>query len=112
MSTINTNNADLSTRMERLASGLKINSGKDDPAGLIASENLRSQAKGMQQVLDDTNAVQVALENVAASESAIRDADFASEAAALTRAQILVQANMAVLSMANSAPQTVLALLK
>ncbi|MDD4891906.1 MAG: flagellin, partial [Phycisphaerae bacterium] len=64
-------------------------------------------------VLDpNVNALQVALENVTASESAIRDADFASETAAMTRAQILVQANTAVLSMANAAPQSVLQLLK
>jgi flagellin len=59
----------------------------------------------------NTNSLSVALENVTASESAIRDADFASETAALTRAQILVQANTSVLSQANSSPQSVLSLL-
>lgn len=39
------NNDTLSTSLERLSTGLKINRGKDDPAGLIASENLRSEAK-------------------------------------------------------------------
>jgi flagellin len=48
---------------------------------------------------------------VTASESAIRDADFAEETAALTRAQILVQANTSVLASANASPQNVLALL-
>jgi flagellin len=63
-------------------------------------------------VLDaNVNSLNVALENVTASESQIRDADFASETAALTRAQILVQANTSVLSQANSAPQSVLTLL-
>lgn len=57
------------------------------------------------------NSLGVTLENVTASESAIRDADFAAETSALTRAQILVQANTSVLSMANSMPQSVLALL-
>ena len=57
------------------------------------------------------NALQIALENTAAAESAIRDADFAVETAALTRAQILVQASTATLQMANAQPQTVLALL-
>jgi len=57
------------------------------------------------------NSLNVALENVTASESAIRDADFAEETAALTRSQILVQAGMSVLSIANSSPQNVLALL-
>ena len=60
----------------------------------------------------NSNSLSVALENVTASESAIRDADFASETAALTRAQILVQANTSVLAQANAAPQQVLALLQ
>jgi flagellin len=58
------------------------------------------------------NSLSVALENVTASESAIRDADFASETAALTRSQILVQATTSVLSQANVSPQNVLALLQ
>ncbi len=37
------NNSTLSTALERLSTGLKINRGKDDPAGLIASENLRAE---------------------------------------------------------------------
>ncbi len=58
------------------------------------------------------NSLSVALENVTASESDIRDADFASETAAMTRAQILVQATTSVLAQANASPQNVLALLK
>ena len=52
------------------------------------------------------------MENVTASESNIRDADFAAETAALTRAQILVQANTSILQQANSSPQSVLSLLQ
>ncbi len=37
------NNLNLNTSLQRLATGLRINRGKDDPAGLIASENLRSE---------------------------------------------------------------------
>ena len=58
------------------------------------------------------NSLSIALENVTASESSIRDADFAEETAALTRAQILVQANTSVLAQANATPQNVLALLQ
>jgi flagellin len=58
------------------------------------------------------NSLNVALENVTASESTIRDADFAEETAALTRAQILTQAGTSVLSTANSTPQSVLSLLQ
>ena len=53
----------------------------------------------------------VALENTTAAESVIRDADFASETASLTRNQILVQASTNILSLANQQPQQVLALL-
>ncbi len=57
------------------------------------------------------NSLNVALENVSSSESAIQDTDFASETANLTRNQILVQAASSVLQQANSAPQSVLKLL-
>ena len=53
----------------------------------------------------------VAVENSTAAESVIRDADFARETAGLTRNQILVQASTNVLSLANSQPQSALALL-
>jgi len=57
------------------------------------------------------NSLNVALENVSSSESAIRDTDFASETSNLTRNQILVQAATSVLSQANQSPQAVLKLL-
>jgi flagellin len=52
------------------------------------------------------------LTNLAASESRIRDADLAMEAANLTKAQILQQAGVAALAQANSAPQAILSLLR
>jgi flagellin len=58
------------------------------------------------------NSQQIALENVTASESNIRDADFAQETAELTRDQILTQAGTSVLATANSSPQQVLSLLR
>jgi len=51
-------------------------------------------------------------ENMSASRSRIQDADFAKETAAMTRGQILQQAGTAILSQANSAPQSVLSLLR
>ncbi len=57
------------------------------------------------------NSLNVALENVSSSNSAIRDTDFASETSNLTRNQILVQAATSVLSQANQSPQSVLKLL-
>jgi flagellin len=60
----------------------------------------------------NVNSLNVALENVTASESSIRDADFAAETSNLTRAQILTQAGTSVLATANSTPQSVLTLLQ
>lgn len=54
----------------------------------------------------------ISLENTAAAESSIRDTDFASETASLTRQQILAQAATQALSIANAQPQSVLALLQ
>lgn len=57
------------------------------------------------------NSLNVALENVTAAESAIRDADFARETSRLTRAQILVSSSTSVLQLANAQPRNALALL-
>jgi flagellin len=50
--------------------------------------------------------------NFSSAESGIRDADVATEAANLTKAQVLEQASVAAMAQANSAPQAILALLK
>ena len=50
-------------------------------------------------------------QNIQAAESSIRDADFAAETAAFTRAQILVQSGTAMLAQANAVSQNVLSLL-
>jgi flagellin len=54
----------------------------------------------------------VARENLAATESTIRDTDVAAEMTNFTKQQILQQAGMSVLSQANAAPQSVLSLLR
>ena len=41
-SRLQNSNQDLQTALTRLSTGLRINTGADDPAGLIASEALRS----------------------------------------------------------------------
>jgi flagellin len=51
-------------------------------------------------------------ENVSAARSRIRDVDFASETAEMTKSNILQQAGVAMLSQANSLPQAVLSLLQ
>ena len=97
-----------------LVGGNTIQAQKVLKAAIDQVATLRGRLGAFQKdILDtNTNSLSVALENVTSSESAIRDADFASETAALTRAQILVQANTSVLAQANSAPQNVLSLLR
>ncbi|MEY4591901.1 MAG: hypothetical protein RIR18_796 [Pseudomonadota bacterium] len=56
--------------------------------------------------------LQISQENQASAASRIMDADYAAETASLTRAQILQQAGTAMLSQANSLPNSVLSLLK
>jgi len=56
--------------------------------------------------------LQVSSENVAAARGRIMDADFATETANLSRAQILQQAGTAMLAQANQMPQQVLQLLR
>lgn len=56
--------------------------------------------------------LQTTSENLSASRSRIQDTDFAAETAALTRAQILQQAGVAMLAQANALPNNVLSLLR
>lgn len=73
----------------------------------------RAELGAIQNRLDSTMAnLSNVSENVSAARSRIRDADFAAETAALTRAQILQQAGVAMLAQANAQPQTVLSLLQ
>jgi flagellin len=58
------------------------------------------------------NNLQVTTENLAASESRIRDTDYASEMVTFTGQQILSQAGTAMLGQANQVPQSVLSLLR
>jgi flagellin len=82
-------------------------------AALTSVSNLRSTFGAIQNRFESTIANLTAIsENLSASRSRIQDADFAAETAALTRAQILQQAGVAILAQANAAPQTVLALLQ
>lgn len=59
-----------------------------------------------------TNSLRVALENMSAADSQIRDLDMASEVISLTKFQILQQASNAMLAQANASSQNVLQLLK
>jgi flagellin len=75
---------------------------------------LRGRLGAFQRNILDPNARSLtsSLENLTASNSAIRDADFASETAGLTRAQILSQSGTTVLQLANASSQSVLQLLQ
>ena len=57
------------------------------------------------------NNLQVAVENTSAANSRIVDVDVAAETANMTRAQILTQAGVSILSQANQSPQLALKLL-
>src|SRR3954470_15317449 len=61
---LNSINMDLSKRIEKLSSGLRINRAGDDAAGLTISEKLRGQTKGLNQAVknaqDGINMIQTA----------------------------------------------------
>ena len=83
----------------------------DDALNNIA--NQRGNLGAIQNRLDSTisNLGSVA-ENLTAANSRILDADFASETAAMTKAQVMSQAGTAMLAQANQLPQSVLSLLQ
>src|SRR5690606_12624644 len=77
-----------------------------------AVSSVRSELGAKQNRLEHTIAnLSVAVENLSASESRIRDTDMAEEMVAFTRHQIMAQAGTAMLAHANVVPQSVLRLL-
>ncbi|EMI44377.1 flagellin [Rhodopirellula sp. SWK7] len=52
---LQSSNVDLQKSLTRLSTGLRINSGSDDPAGLLASESLRSEITGLTKAISNTN---------------------------------------------------------
>jgi len=80
---------------------------------LTAINSARANLGAVQSRFTNTiNFLQTAAENQAAAKGRIMDADFASETANLSRAQILQQAGTAMIAQANQLPQGVLALLR
>ena len=80
---------------------------------ITATSTLRGTLGAVQNRFEHTiNNLNVAVENLSASESRIRDTDMASEMVNFTRANILSQAGTAMLAQANQAPQSVLQLLR
>ena len=82
-------------------------------SALTTATNLRSTYGSIQNRFESVIAnLATTAENLTASRSRIQDADFAQETAALTRAQILQQAGVAMLAQANALPNNVLQLLQ
>lgn len=80
---------------------------------LTAINSARANLGAVQSRFTNTvNFLQTAAENQDAAKGRIMDADFASETANLSRAQILQQAGTAMIAQANQLPQGVLALLR
>ncbi len=82
-------------------------------AAIATVSTTRADLGAVQNRFDHTiNNLNVAVENLTASESRIRDTDMASEMVNFTRSQILSQAGTAMLAQAKSIPQGVLQLLQ
>ena len=107
--------------LNTLASGRANNlvAGNSDQAQQIVAEAIRSVSNQrgrlgnfQKDVLGaTTRSLNITAENTAAAQSVIRDSDFATESAQLTRSQILVSASTNILSLANQTPQSALQLL-
>ncbi len=83
----------------------------DSAVGLVAA--LRASFGTAQNRLESAiRSIAIAVENTAAADSRIRDVDFASETAELTRNQVLQQAGISVLAQANVSTQSALTLLQ
>jgi flagellin len=52
---LNQTQSNLNTSLQRLSTGLKINSGADNPAGLVISEEQRAQITGLQSAITNTS---------------------------------------------------------
>jgi flagellin len=52
---LNASQTSLSTSMQRLSSGLRVNSAKDDAAGLAIAERMNAQMRGMNVAIRNAN---------------------------------------------------------
>jgi flagellin len=112
--------AKFSSQANGTASNIAIDTEAGATAAITAITNAVSKlgsaqaavGKGENQLNYAVSLAQSQITNFSAAESQIRDADVASEAANLSKAQVLQQATIAAMAQANSAPQAVLSLLK
>jgi flagellin len=94
-------------------SGADITDSSTVQTAITTISTQRADLGALQNRFEHTvNSVNVAIENLSASESRIRDTDMAQEMVAFTRSQILSQAGTSMLSQANQASQGVLSLLR
>jgi flagellin len=108
------------TAVATAVSGIDVTTTGGGAAGITAVDtqitavsSARAKLGAVQNSFEHTiNNLNVAVENLSASESRIRDTDMAQEMVQFTRSQILSQAGTAMLAQANSAPQSVLKLLQ
>jgi flagellin len=106
------NLATFSTTMFSVTGSASTFIGQVDTA-ISAVSDARAKLGAVQNRFEHTIAnLSVAVENLSASESRIRDTDMAEEMVQFTRSQILQQAGTAMLAQANQAPQAVLSLLR
>ncbi|HNB59123.1 MAG TPA: flagellin, partial [Phycisphaerales bacterium] len=70
---LNRANQDLETRLQRLATGVKINRGADNPAGLIISERLRSEIAGANQAISNSQRASSVIATAEGSLSEVAD---------------------------------------
>ena len=55
---MNRSDANLTTSLQRLATGLRINTAADDPSGLVISEQLRAQIGSLKQAAENARRFQ------------------------------------------------------
>ncbi|MDU7314036.1 MAG: flagellin, partial [Aeromonas sp.] len=102
------------------ATSIDISKASTAQAVLAAADSMlkvvdskRAELGAVQNRLDSTIRNQANIsENVSAARSRIRDADFATETANMTKQNILQQAASSILSQANQRPQSALSLLQ
>ena len=105
--TVSVNDTDISTQDGADLAMISIDFAID------AINGIRAELGAVQNRFESTIAnLATTSENLSASNSRIRDADFAAESAELARTQVLQQAGLSVLAQANARPQQVLQLLQ
>ena len=65
--------SDLNVRLERLSTGLRINRGADDPAGLIVSSRIGSEINGLQQAVRNSERASSVISTTEGSLSEVSD---------------------------------------